>query len=142
MVLDKSVEVEIRAVLLDSSMPKLSGAETIEGLSSLLEDRGRRHREDYYRSGILDSWYSTSHTLSMKTAISIPDELFHSADEAAKNLGLSRSALIQKALEDFLETKNQKAIIEKLNRVYSRVDSSVPLEIQKYQRSQIQAEEW
>jgi len=78
----------------------------------------------------------------MKTAISIPDALAHSADEAARNLGLSRSALIQKALEDFLETQNQKAIIDKLNRVYSRVDSSVPTEIQKYQRSQIQTEDW
>ena len=78
----------------------------------------------------------------MKIAISIPDELFHSADEAAKNLGLSRSALIQKAVEDFLETRNQKAIIEKLNTFYSKVDSSVPLEIQKYQRSQIQREDW
>jgi len=66
----------------------------------------------------------------MKAAISIPDKLFRSADEAAKNLGLSRSALIQKA------------IIEKLNRVYSKVDSSVPPPIQKYQKSLIQAEDW
>jgi len=78
----------------------------------------------------------------MKTAISIPDELFHSADEAAKNLGLSRSALIQRALEDYLDTQNQKAIIEKLNRVYSKVDSPVPVEIQKYQRNQVQSEDW
>jgi len=78
----------------------------------------------------------------MKTAISIPDELFHSADEAAKNLGLTRSALIQRALEDYLDTQNQKAIIEKLNRVYSRVDLTVPIAIQKYQRNQVQSEDW
>lgn len=78
----------------------------------------------------------------MKTAISIPDDLFNSADEAAKNLGLSRSALIQKALEDYLENQNQKMIVEKLNRVYGRVDSSIPLEIQKYQKSQIKTEDW
>ena len=80
--------------------------------------------------------------MSMKTAISIPDKLFHSADEAAKNLGLSRSALIQKALEAFLETQSQKAIIEKLNKVYSRIDSSVPVQIQQYQASRICAEDW
>jgi metal-responsive CopG/Arc/MetJ family transcriptional regulator len=78
----------------------------------------------------------------MKTAISIPDELFRSTDQAAKRLGLTRSAFIQKALEDFLETQSQKAIVEKLNRVYSKVDSSIPAEIQTYQRRQLQTEEW
>jgi len=78
----------------------------------------------------------------MKTAISLPDELATSADAAAKNLGLSRSGLIQKALEDFLENQSQKAIIEKLNKVYSKLDSSVPSEIRAYQISQIKGESW
>jgi len=90
----------------------------------------------------LDIGYSWIHTIGMKTAISLPDQLFQSADAAAKVLGLSRSALIQKALEDFLESQSQKSIIEKLNRVYSKVDSSVPFEIKKYQSSHIQNEEW
>ena len=37
----------------------------------------------------------------MKTAISLPDPLFKEAEAAAKDLGLSRSKLIQTALEDF-----------------------------------------
>jgi metal-responsive CopG/Arc/MetJ family transcriptional regulator len=78
----------------------------------------------------------------MKTAISLPDELASSADEAAKNLGLSRSGLIQKALEDFLENQSQKAIIEKLNKVYSKVESSVPSEIKAYQDSQLRSDSW
>ena len=78
----------------------------------------------------------------MKTAISIPDDLFRSADETAKNLGLSRSALIQRALEDFIDGQNQKAIIDGLNKVYSKVDSSVPREIQNYQRNSLQSEDW
>jgi metal-responsive CopG/Arc/MetJ family transcriptional regulator len=78
----------------------------------------------------------------MKTAISLPDDLASSVDEAAKNLGLSRSGLIQKALEDFLENQSQKAIIDKLNQVYSRVDSSVPSEIRAYQNSQLKGESW
>ena len=78
----------------------------------------------------------------MKTAISLPDELASSADVAAKNLGLSRSGLIQKAHVDFLENQSQKAIIEKLNKVYSKVDSAVPSEIKAYQNSQLRGESW
>ena len=78
----------------------------------------------------------------MKTAISLPDELATSADAAAKNLGLSSSGLIQKALEDFLENQSQKAIIEKLNKVYSKLDSSVPSEIRADQISQINGDSW
>ena len=37
----------------------------------------------------------------MKTAVSLPDPLFKEAEAAAKDLGLSRSKLIQTALEDF-----------------------------------------
>ncbi len=78
----------------------------------------------------------------MKTAISLPDALASSADEAAKNLGLSRSGLIQKALEDFLENQSQKAMIDKLNKIYSKVDSSVPAEIRAYQKSHFAGETW
>lgn len=38
----------------------------------------------------------------MKTAISVPDDVFAQADRAAKRLGWSRSQLYTRALEDFL----------------------------------------
>jgi len=78
----------------------------------------------------------------MKTAISLPDELFKSADLTAKELGLSRSALIQMALEDFLGSKAERSIIERLNKVYSKVDSSIPAEIEKYQSLTANRENW
>ena len=90
----------------------------------------------------LDNWYVLGNTIGMKTAISIPDRLFKTVDAAARNLGLSRSALIRKALEDFLDNQNQKSVIEKLNKVYSKVDSSIPATIRKYQRSTIRKEDW
>ena len=43
----------------------------------------------------------------MKTAISLPDPLFKEAEAAAKDLGLSRSKLIQTALEDFLKRRRE-----------------------------------
>jgi len=38
----------------------------------------------------------------MKTAISLPDDLFKSGDSLAKRLGVSRSELYARALADFV----------------------------------------
>ena len=38
----------------------------------------------------------------MKTAISLPDELFEEAESLASRLGMSRSGLYAAALEDFM----------------------------------------
>lgn len=39
----------------------------------------------------------------MKTAVSIPDELFRAIDASARELKLSRSALLARAAKEFLE---------------------------------------
>ena len=59
----------------------------------------------------------------MKTAISIPDELFEKAEAAAKRLGLSRSRLYAEAVRVFLEAHSAEAVTEKLNQVYAGQDS-------------------
>ncbi len=56
----------------------------------------------------------------MKTAISIPDNLFKEAEITTKQLGLSRSQLYVKAIKEFIERHNKKRITEKLNSVYSQ----------------------
>ena len=60
-----------------------------------------------------------SYTYSMKTAISIPDNLFNEADTTAKQLGLARSQLYVKAIKEFIEHHNKDRVMEKLNTVYS-----------------------
>jgi len=52
----------------------------------------------------------------MKTAISLPDPLFEEAEAAAKDLGVSRSKLIQAALEEFLRRRRDEKITAALNR--------------------------
>ena len=52
----------------------------------------------------------------MKTAISLPDPLFKEAEAAAKDLGLSRSKLIQTALEDFLKRRREANLTAEVNR--------------------------
>ena len=55
----------------------------------------------------------------MKTAISLPDRLYADAEETAKSLGIPRSQLYAKAIEEFISTHKNDRITEKLNEVYS-----------------------
>ncbi len=63
-------------------------------------------------------------TNSMKTAISVDDSLMEQADEAARDLGLSRSGLIADALREYLKKRRQAQISEQLNRAYASVPGS------------------
>jgi len=55
----------------------------------------------------------------MKTAISLPDRLYEEAEKTAKYMGLPRSQLFAKALEEFIEHHNRQRITEKLNEIYT-----------------------
>jgi metal-responsive CopG/Arc/MetJ family transcriptional regulator len=54
----------------------------------------------------------------MKTAISLPDQVFYEAEETAHYMGIPRSKLYLNALLEYLEKNNRKKITEKLNQVY------------------------
>jgi metal-responsive CopG/Arc/MetJ family transcriptional regulator len=56
----------------------------------------------------------------MKTAISIPDNLFEAAEKLARRLGISRSELYQRAVARFLEQQGSDVVRESLNAVYGR----------------------
>jgi antitoxin MazE6 len=52
----------------------------------------------------------------MKTAVSLPDPLFDEAEAAAKLLGVSRSKLIQIALEEYLKRRRDEELTAEINR--------------------------
>jgi len=56
----------------------------------------------------------------MKTAISIEDDLFRQAEEAARELGLSRSALFSQAVDEFIKNHMPNEITRKYNEIYSQ----------------------
>jgi hypothetical protein len=58
----------------------------------------------------------------MKTAISIPDQTFQHAEVLATRLGVSRSALYTKAVEELLERTRSDEITKRLNEVYAEHD--------------------
>jgi hypothetical protein len=70
-------------------------------------------------------WYNASYTNSMKTAVSLPDELFRKAEAAARRLRVSRSHLYAKAIEEFLDRQRDLKVTERLNEVYSRESSKL-----------------
>jgi len=61
----------------------------------------------------------------MKTAISLPDDLFRQAEAAAQRLRVSRSELYAKAIAEFLRSRQENAITERLNKVYSQREAKV-----------------
>ncbi len=59
----------------------------------------------------------------MKTAISLPDTLYEDAEKTAKSMGIPRSQLFAKALEEFINHHKKERITEKYNEVYSQISS-------------------
>jgi predicted DNA-binding protein len=54
----------------------------------------------------------------MKTAISMSDELYEHAEVLAESLGIPRSQLYARALEEYLERHQPDLLTKQLNRVY------------------------
>jgi hypothetical protein len=90
----------------------------------------------------LDRWYYQSYTLIMKTAISIPDKVFRSADALAKRLGLSRSQLYSTAITEYLSKHHGKQVTDRLNAIYSEEDSSLSPILITLQAKSLAHEEW
>lgn len=61
----------------------------------------------------------------MKTAISIPTEVYISAELYAKQHGMTRSALYTKAIEKLLLDEQIDPITEAYNRLAAEVDTSL-----------------
>ena len=55
----------------------------------------------------------------MKTAISIPDAVFKSADALAARLGVSRSELYASAVAEYVAKHQDAKVTERLNAVYA-----------------------
>ncbi len=57
--------------------------------------------------------------MTVKTAISIREDLFAEAEQLAKELGVSRSQVFAMALEDFIVRRRNRQLLEALNRAYA-----------------------
>jgi metal-responsive CopG/Arc/MetJ family transcriptional regulator len=78
----------------------------------------------------------------MKVALSIPDDVFESAETLAKRLGVSRSRLYATALGEFVAKHRGRKTTERLNAVYSSEESGVDETTRRLQHRSIDRESW
>lgn len=78
----------------------------------------------------------------MKTAISLPDDLFALADEFAKNLGMSRSELYATAIRQFIITLQRDDLTEQINAACAQLDTGLPEDIAQITRQRLLEVEW
>ena len=69
----------------------------------------------------------------MKTAVSLPDEIFEAAERLATQRGLTRSALYAQALEAFLNANGIDPLTEAINRVADGVDTRLDPALKRLQ---------
>ena len=77
----------------------------------------------------------------MKTAISLPDELFASADSLAERLRVSRSELYATAVAEYVAKHRDAEVTARLNEVYSDVPSGIDPCLRRAQARSM-GEEW
>ena len=78
----------------------------------------------------------------MKTAISLPEDLFRLAEAAARKMKMSRSQLYATALAEYLERRKTSNITDRLNKIYSRESSELDQALQSAQVRSLEKEDW
>lgn len=78
----------------------------------------------------------------MKTAISIPDDVFSKAERLAKRLKMSRSELYRKALAEYVEQHAQERVTERLDKVYASEPSALDEVVRGIQDASLSREAW
>ena len=78
----------------------------------------------------------------MKTAISLPDDLFQSADALAERLGVSRSQLFATALAEYLAKHQSQKVTDRLNSVYAAEPSALDPAVRRAQRRSMTQDAW
>lgn len=78
----------------------------------------------------------------MKIAISIPDELFESADALAEQMGVPRSRLYATAVAEYLAKHRDRNITSRLNEVYADEPSGMVEAMRSAQARSVSSTEW
>lgn len=90
----------------------------------------------------LDQAEWCGYTLGMKTAISIPDDVFHSAERLARRLNKPRSQLYAEAMREYLARHDPGEITEALNRVLDQLDPTPDPVLAETARRILERSEW
>lgn len=78
----------------------------------------------------------------MKTAISIPDTVYETAEKLAERLGTSRSRLYTQALISYMAAHRKDGVIHKLNEIYGASSAPVDPGLARAQSRSLPKEDW
>lgn len=78
----------------------------------------------------------------MKTAISVPPEVFKLSERLAKKLKMSRSAVFALGVQKLGEEMDEEEMIARINAVCAEVDTSVDPFWKEMQSRTLQKSEW
>ncbi|MGQ0543331.1 MAG: hypothetical protein ACT4O9_16035 [Blastocatellia bacterium] len=78
----------------------------------------------------------------MKTAISVPDDVFKLSEKLAKKLRVSRSAVFAMGVKKLNEDLDKTAMIARINKVCEEVDTSLDPVLREYTFRKLREVEW
>jgi hypothetical protein len=78
----------------------------------------------------------------MKTAISVPNDVFELSEKLAKKLKVSRSQIFAMGVKKLAEEYNEEDLIANINKVCEKVDTSVDPVLFKLAMMSLPKEEW
>ena len=82
------------------------------------------------------------YTHSMKTAVSIPDEVFEEAERLARRTKKSRSQLFSDALKEYVARHAPEDVTDAMNRVCAEVGDPVDEFVSTASRRVLERSEW
>lgn len=85
---------------------------------------------------------SHGYTPGMKTAVSVPDDVFERAERLARRAGRSRSELYSAALREYVARHAPDDVTEALDRVIGQIDPPVDPFVSAAGRHVLEATEW
>ncbi len=84
----------------------------------------------------------SGYTIGMKTAISLPDELFEQAEHLAGRLKVSRSELYAKALQDFVRRHSPDAITDAYDQICADTEPNPDPFLRRVARKSFKRIDW
>ena len=78
----------------------------------------------------------------MKTAVSLPDDLFEDADAFAERAQLSRSELYARALREYLERHDQDHVTAQLDLLVAEIHTVLAPDLKRAVRRLLDRGEW
>jgi len=78
----------------------------------------------------------------MKTAVSIPDDIFASADAFARRTGRSRSELYATAVREYLARHQEDPVTAQLDALFNELDGALPEDLAQAADERLAQVEW